>query len=103
MNNVVDDGFLRSLDAFLGTVYWSEEPITLEVALVQAIDDWVAMASAEHNESKPFAEAAPADSLESCLRYFLAAIEVLASSVLPSMTISVALSVATADWLADVT
>lgn len=101
MSGIVDDYLLRSLDEFLEAVYWSEEPTTMEEALTEAVEDWVAATSAEHNDSRPFIEASSDDALTSGLHHLVTAVEVLADRGMLGMTMAGALSIAIADWLND--
>ncbi len=99
MSHTATDPLHDALDAFLGTVFWSDDEVTLEDALAEAIDDWVAMASAEFNGSHPFIDGGSDDALRSGLIQMAAAVEVLSDQLLPGMTLAIALSNATTDWL----
>lgn len=95
-----DDRLLRSIDTFVETIYWSEEPITFEEALAQAIEDWVAVAAADHNESQPFLETSSEDGVGSALVHLAAAVDTLAGRVESEITMATALCHATTDWIA---
>ena len=100
MSDTTTDELHDALDAFIGTVFWSDDPISLEEALTEAIGDWVAMASAEFNGSQPFAELTIVDRLGAGLHQMAAAVEALGSDESPDdLTMASALSSATADWL----
>lgn len=99
MSDDATDPLHDALDAFLGTVFWSDDELSLEDALAEAIDDWVAMASAEFNGSHPFVDVSSDDGLRSGLLQMAAAVEVLSGQPMPGMTMAVALSSATVDWL----
>lgn len=101
MSNVAEDPLHDALDAFIGTVFWSDHQITLEDALAEAIDDWVAMASAEFNGSHPFVDVSSDDVLRSGLLQMAAAVGMLSDHLLPGITMAHALLNATTDWLDD--
>ncbi len=101
MSDHTPDQLHDALDAFLGTVFWSDDQVILEDALAEAIDDWVAMASAEFNESHPFVDGASDDVLRSGLLQMAAAVGMLSDQLLPGVTMALALSDATTDWLDD--
>lgn len=100
MSDLKTDPLHDALDAFIGTVFWSDDQIALEDALAEAIDDWVALAAAEHNGSRPFVEVAGGDALRSGLLQMAAAVGMLSDQLQPGMTMALALSNAVADWLA---
>ena len=99
MSDTTADPVHDALDAFIGTVFWSDDDVSLEVALAEAIDDWVAMASAEFNASRPFVDVVSDDALRSGILQMAAAVEMLSDLLLPGMTMAHALSDAAADWL----
>lgn len=99
MSDSTTDPFHDALDAFIGTVFWSDDQVSLEQALSEAIEDWVAIASAEHNASRPFAEVAMTERLAAGLHQMAAAVGALTETELTDLTMALALSNATADWL----
>jgi hypothetical protein len=101
MSDTKTDPLHDALDAFIGTVFWSDDEISLEDALAEAIDDWVAMASAEFNGSRPFVAVVSDDALRSGLLQMAAAVGVLSDQLQPGMTMAHCLSHATTDWLED--
>ncbi|MFN3254342.1 MAG: hypothetical protein ACE37B_01475 [Ilumatobacter sp.] len=101
MNATIDDGLLRSLDLFVGTVYWLEQPITIEAALAEAIEDWVALASAEHNDSEAWGDSAMTDSVGVPLLQLVEAVERLCATDGRTLTVATALMDALEDWCRD--
>ncbi|MEP1123772.1 MAG: hypothetical protein ABJH68_07780 [Ilumatobacter sp.] len=99
MSDTATDTLHDALDAFLGTVFWSDDEVTLEDALAEAIDDWVALVSAEFNGSRPFVDVVSNDALRSGLLQMAAAVGMLSDQLQPGMTMTLALSSATTDWL----
>jgi hypothetical protein len=99
MSNQTTDPLHDALDAFIGTVFWSDDEVSLEAALTEAIDDWVAMASAEFNGSRPFVDVVSGEALRSGLLQMAAAVGMLSDQLLPGITMAHALSNATTDWL----
>ena len=100
MSDVVgdDDGLLRSLDAFVETVYWLEEPVEIEHALAEAIEDWVAMVAAERNGSELWGTSVSTDTIGIALLQLVEAVE--HTDARGGQTISVASAIAEAlsDW-----
>jgi hypothetical protein len=101
MSDHTTDPLHDALDTFIGTVFWSDDQIALEDALAEAIDNWVAIASAEFNGSHPFVDGASDDALLSGLLQMASAVGMLSDHLLPGMTMALALSNATTDWLVD--
>lgn len=98
MNDINDDGLLRSLDLFVGTVFWLEQPITIEAALAEAIEDWVALASAEHNDSKAWGDLVVSDTIGMSILQLVEAVEHLGSMDGRTLTVATALMDALEDW-----
>lgn len=101
MNNSVADPELIALDRFVSAIYWADTDMTFNDALIEAIDDWTATASAEHNESQPFSSGSHTDPLAASLHELLAATEHLTRTSRPGLTVMRALSEALADWEQD--
>lgn len=98
MNETIDDGLLQSLDLFVGTVYWLEQPITIEAALAEAIEDWVALTAAEHHDSKAWSGSAMTDSVGVPLLQLVEAVEHLCATDGRTLTVATALMDALEDW-----
>lgn len=92
------DPELAAMDRFVSSIYWADTDITLVEALPVALDDWIATASAEHNESRPFWTGTSTDELAASLHELLAAVEHLKTTGRPGLTTSRALCEALADW-----
>ena len=99
MSDVAVDELLRSFDALVGTVYWSEEPVTLDAALTEAIEDWVATTAAERHESTLFCSEMRNNDLAAALVHMAAAVDAIANGNLV-VTMASALSDAVNDWVA---
>lgn len=100
MTTNVDPG-LVALDRFVSSVYWADDDVTLEDALIEAIDDWIASASAEHNNSEPFGIDSDAAGLDGALTSVIGAVGCLRTSARRELTVATALAEALADWRAD--
>lgn len=96
----VDPG-LVALDRFVSSVYWADDDVTLEDALIEAIDDWIASASAEHNNSEPFGFDGDAVGLGGALTDLIGAVECLAAEARRGLTVATGIAEALADWRAD--
>ncbi|WP_420451975.1 hypothetical protein [Ilumatobacter sp.] len=92
------DHGLVALDRFVSAIYWADDDITLEAALTEAIDDWIAQAAAEYNDSEPFVTGQGNDPLARSLIDLVAAVERLAAGARPGLSVASAVGEALDDW-----
>ena len=96
--STIADPDLVALDRFLSSIYWSADDIAFADALPEAIDEWTAIASTEHNESRQFSTGVHDDELAGSVHELLAAVAQLSTGARPGLTVIRALSEAVADW-----
>lgn len=97
MTDIADPEY-AALDRFMSTIYWADDDITLNDALIDALDTWTATVSAEHNNSEPFSSGEHSDPLAASLQELLAAAAALSASTRPGLTVMRSLAEALADW-----
>ena len=94
----ITDHVLVALDRFVSAIYWADDDVTVATALAEAIDDWVATAAAEHNDSEPFTNRRHDDPLADSLSDLVVAVERLAVDSRPGLIVVNAIGEAVEDW-----
>jgi hypothetical protein len=102
MNDHGSDRLLTALDRLATTSRQPGEHPRADIALTQAIDHWVGLHAAEHNQSQRYTSVDDrGDPLGTCIAHLVAAVGHLTRTARPGLTVPGALCEAIEDWIAN--